>query len=183
MSRKGKLPVALPKGVEVSINKKEISVKGPKGSLTQELHAGVNVEHVDNAIVITLKDENESLNSFQGLYRSLIENMVTGVTKGFEKSLDMIGVGYRAEVKGHHLNLLVGLSHPTNLQIPEGLHVKVEKGQGNINRIVINGIDKRIVGQYAADIRSIRPPEPYKGKGIRYVDEYVRRKAGKKAAK
>jgi large subunit ribosomal protein L6 len=178
MSRKGKLPIPLPKGVEVKVSPSNISVKGPKGTLNQDLVEGIRVVVKDDAIYVEL-EENSDANHFHGLYRTLIQNMVQGSTKGFEKELEMIGVGYRAAVSGHHVDLQIGLSHPTKISIPEGVHVKVEKS----TQILISGIDKQKVGQFAATIRAARPPEPYQGKGIRYKGEYVRKKAGKAAAK
>lgn len=179
MSRKGKSPIPLPKGVEVKVSEKEVSVKGPKGTLQQKLIPGVQVKIEDNHVVVSLADENSDLGRFHGLYRTLIHNMVVGTTDGFEKRLEMIGVGYRAAVQGQLLDLQLGFSHPTKLEIPHGLTIKVDKN----TQIIINGIDKHLVGQFAATIRSKRPPEPYQGKGIRYQGEYVRKKAGKSAAK
>lgn len=179
MSRKGKLPISIPKGVEVKVANNELMVKGPKGTIHQKLIAGIIIQIEDNQIVVSLADDHQDEGNFHGLFRTLIDNMVVGTTQGFEKKLEMIGVGYRAAVMGHELDLQIGFSHPTRLHIPEGLHVKVEK---NTN-ISITGIDKQAVGQFAATIRSIRPPEPYQGKGIRYAGEFVRKKAGKAAAK
>lgn len=179
MSRKGKLPIPLPKGVEVKVSDTEVSVKGPKGSLTQKLISGVKVTVEKDQAVISLENDNQDLAHFHGLYRTLIDNMVVGTTKGFEKKLEMVGVGYRAAVQGDLLDLQIGLSHPTKLPIPSGLTIKVDKG----TNIAISGFDKHLVGQFAAIVRSQRPPEPYQGKGIRYAGEYVRRKAGKAAAK
>jgi large subunit ribosomal protein L6 len=177
MSRKGKLPVPLPKGVEVKVSDTEIFVKGPKGSLNQKLVPGVQVKVEDNQVIVLL--ENSDLDHYHGLYRTLINNMVIGTTEGFEKRLEMIGVGYRAAVQGDHLDLQLGFSHPTKLPIPKGLAVKVDKN----TQIIISGFDKHLVGQFAATVRSKRPPEPYQGKGIRYIGEFVRKKAGKAAAK
>lgn len=179
MSRKGKLPIPLPKGVEVKVSNTEVSVKGPKGSLHQKLVPGVQVTVEAEQVSVALENENSQLDNFHGLYRSLIQNMVTGTTEGFEKRLEMIGVGYRAAVQGDLLDLQLGFSHPTKLPIPKGLTVKVDKN----TLIIISGFDKHLVGQFAANVRSKRPPEPYQGKGIRYVGEYVRKKAGKAAAK
>lgn len=179
MSRKGKLPIAIPKGVDVKVSGREITVKGPKGSLHQDLIDGIIVDVQKDQIVITLDAEHESAGNFHGLYRSIINNMVVGTTQGFEKKLEMIGVGYRAAVQGHLLDLQIGLSHPMKLPIPEGITVKVDKN----TQILLTGIDKQKLGQFAATIRSKKPPEPYQGKGIRYQNEYVRKKAGKAAAK
>ncbi|MEM1282321.1 MAG: 50S ribosomal protein L6 [Chlamydiota bacterium] len=179
MSRKGNLPIPLPKGVEVKVTNNEVTVKGPKGLLTQSIPETVSLDISDSQIVVSIDKSTENASAFHGLYRSLISNMVVGTTQGFEKKLEMIGVGYRAAVKGNSLDVQVGFSHPSPLEIPEGISVTVEK---NTN-ICITGIDKQRVGQFAADIRSLRPPEPYQGKGIRYQGEYVRRKAGKAASR
>lgn len=179
MSRKGKLPIPLPKNVEVKATPTEVAVKGPKGSLKQAIVPGIKVTVESAEIIVSISDEGLDVGHFHGLYRTLISNMVIGTTEGFEKRLEMIGVGYRAAVQGKNLDLQIGFSHPTALPIPEGLTVKVEKN----TLIIISGFDKHLVGQYAATIRSQRPPEPYQGKGIRYVGEYVRKKAGKTAAK
>lgn len=177
MSRKGKQPISIPKGVEVKLSGNEVHVKGPKGSLQHTLTAGINVQvDKDHIVVTTDSDEN---GHFHGLTRTLINNMVEGSTKGFETKLEMIGVGYRAAVQGNLLDLQIGFSHPTKLPIPNGLKVAVEKN----TMISVTGVDKQLVGQFAAKIRSTRPPEPYQGKGIRYEGEYVRKKAGKAAAK
>lgn len=179
MSRKGKLPIPLPTGVEVSVTKDEVTVKGPKGTIHQKLVPAIQVQLEGNQVIVGLAENHEDEGHFHGLYRSLIQNMVVGTSNGFDKKLEMIGVGYRASVMGHELDLQIGFSHPTRLPIPQGLTVKVEK---NTN-IHITGIDKQAVGQFAASIRSVRPPEPYQGKGIRYAGEFVRKKAGKAAAK
>lgn len=177
MSRIGKSPVPRPKGVDVKVSGKVITVKGPKGTLHQELMTGIKVVVEEHEVLVSV-DEDPSMSAFHGLYRALINNMIVGTTTGFEKKLEMIGVGYRAAVQGNHLDIQIGLSHPTKLLIPEGVQVKVEK---NTN-ISISGTDKQKIGQFAATIRAIRPPEPYQGKGIRYEGEYVRKKAGKAAA-
>ena len=179
MSRKGKLPIAIPKGVEVKIADKHISVKGPKGTLQHELVPEVKVHIESDLIHVELNEAHSDAGNFHGLYRSIIENMVVGTSQGYERKLEMIGVGYRAAVQGHLLDLQIGLSHPTKLAIPEGIVVRVDKN----TVIVLTGIDKQKIGQFAATIRSARPPEPYQGKGIRYSGEYVRKKAGKAAAK
>lgn len=178
MSRKGKLPIALPKGVEVKISGENISVKGPKGTLLYPMHKGIGVEIDKEQIHVTVKDDATGLSNFHGLYRSLIQNMIQGATQGFERQLEMVGIGYRAAVQGKNLDLQIGLSHPTKLPIPEGINVTVDKG----TVIVIKGLNKQAVGQFAATIRAQKPPEPYQGKGIRYAGEYVRKKAGKAAA-
>lgn len=178
MSRKGKLAIPLPKGVEVKVADSEITVKGPKGTLQQKLHPSVVVKIENDQILVQLAEDSADSN-MHGLYRSLINNMVVGTTTGFERKLEMIGVGYRAAVQGQELDIQVGLSHPTKLPIPAGIEVKVEKN----TLISIKGIDRQLIGQFAANVRSKRPPEPYQGKGIRYEGEYVRKKAGKAAAK
>jgi len=177
MSRLGKKPLNLPNGVELKVAGTKVTVKGPKGSIDVEVVQGVNVE-VNGAEAVVLVDEKAKLpKPMHGLYRSLIQNGVTGVSAGFEKKLTLIGVGYRATVKGNNLDLQLGFSHPNELPIPEGISVHVDKSVD----ITVSGVDKQKVGQFAANIRAIRPPEPYKGKGVRYVDEYVRKKAGKAA--
>lgn len=180
MSRKGKQPIDLPKGVDVKIDGKLVSVKGPKGNLSLKIVDGIAVSSEPNGqILVKLSDENNGLGKFHGLTRTLIFNMVHGVTEGFNKTLEMIGVGYRAAVQGHKLDLQIGTSHPVVMAIPGDIQVKVEKN----NIIHIAGPDRQKVGQFAADIRAKKPPEPYQGKGIRYQGEYVRKKAGKAAAK
>lgn len=179
MSRKGKLPISIPTGVEVKIDKTEILVKGPKGSLRQSLVPEIVLQIEKNQIIVGLAPEHSDAGNFHGLYRTIIDNMVHGTTKGFEQKLEMIGVGYRAAVQGQLLDLQVGLSHPTKLPIPEGVAVKVDKN----TLITISGSDKQKIGQFAASVRAIKPPEPYQGKGIRYEGEFVRKKAGKAAAK
>jgi large subunit ribosomal protein L6 len=179
MSRKGKLPIAIPKGVEVKIDEKQISVKGPKGTLKHELVPEVKVHIESDQIHVGSNESLDNAGNFHGLYRTIIDNMVTGASQGFERKLEMIGVGYRAAVQGHLLDLQIGLSHPTKITIPEGIQVRVDKNTS----IIITGSDKQQIGQFAATVRSKRPPEPYQGKGIRYAGEYVRKKAGKAAAK
>lgn len=179
MSRKGKVPIPLPKGVEIKVTEGKISVKGPKGTLTQDLPEYVSIEVKEDTAVVSVNQDIDNGGAFHGLYRSLLNNMVVGTTEGFERKLEMIGVGYRAAVKGTQLDVQVGFSHPTLLTIPEGLTVKVEKN----TLITISGVDKQKVGQFASNIRRLRPPEPYQGKGIRFQGEYVRRKAGKSASR
>lgn len=179
MSRKGKAPIEIPQGVQIDLNDDVVTVKGPKGTLTQVVHPTINVTIEDNVIKLTDKSNSAKNKNFHGLMRSLIQNMVTGVSKGFEKQLEMIGVGYRAAVKGNEIDLQIGKSHPTLLPIPENVTVKVEKN----TQIIIQGADLQKIGQFAADIRAQRPPEVYQGKGIRYKGEYVRKKAGKSATK
>ncbi len=179
MSRIGKKPVAVPKGVEVVLSGRHIAVKGPKGRVARDLPEGVQVQVAAEAVTVLPPARPKETTALQGLTRTLIANMVQGVTAGFSKDLDMEGVGYRAAVKGRVLEILVGLSHPVNFPIPEGITIEVDKN----NRISVKGSDKEKVGQVAADIRAVRPPEPYKGKGIRYAGEYIRRKVGKAGSK
>ena len=179
MSRKGKYPIPLPKGVEVKHSEGKVNVKGPKGTLSQYVVPEIKLELSDSEVLVTWDSQGRERSNFHGLYRSLIENMIKGASEGFNKKLELIGVGYRANVQGRSLNLQLGFSHPTVMEIPEGLEVSVEKN----TKVTISGLDKQRVGQFAARIRSKRPPEPYKGKGVRYEGEHVRRKAGKAAAK
>ena len=175
MSRLAKKPLLLPDGVSCEIAAEKILVKGPKGSLEMALDPLVQVEIKDKEVYFKVKDpENQEQKSHWGLVASLVKNMVVGVTDGYEKKLEINGVGYKAQMKGSDLELNVGYSHPVLFKKPEGVDISVEK-----NIITISGIDKQLVGQVAAEIRSVRKPEPYKGKGIKYVDEVIRRKAGK----
>ncbi len=178
MSRIGKLPIPLPSGVTVKLNAGAVEVKGPKGTLSKNLPERIAVEIGDDAISLKRPDDSKQSRSLHGLARAITANLVTGVTEGFRKQLDIQGVGYRASVSGNTLNLLLGYSHPVDMEIPKGLSVAVEGG----TRLVVEGIDKELVGQFAANIRGKRPPEPYKGKGVRYADEQVRRKVGKAGA-
>lgn len=175
MSRLGKRPIAIPDKVEISQEAGQVTVKGPKGTLTKQLPPGIAVK-VEEGQAHIVTENGEEAGHFMGLARALLAGYVKGATEGHEKVLELVGIGYRASVKGKNLDLLVGLSHPMAPEIPEGLEVVVEE---NV-RIRIRGMDPQLVGQFAAEIRRIRPPEPYKGKGIRYKDERVRRKAGKR---
>lgn len=179
MSRVGKAPVALPQGVTVNVGKSSFTVEGPKGKLSQGYRPEVAIALEDGQVLVTRKNESKRAKSMHGLYRNLLNNMVRGVTDGFSKVLLINGVGYRAEVQGSVLVLNLGYSNPVEYPIPEDLTVATD----GPNKITISGIDKARVGQVAAEIRSIRPPEPYKGKGVRYEDEYVRRKVGKAGVK
>jgi large subunit ribosomal protein L6 len=179
MSRKGNQPIPLPKGVEVKVNGLVVSVKGPKGTLNQQIRDGINVKVEGDHIAVSLAESHPKDGNFHGLYRTLIDNMVQGVTTGFVRKLEMIGVGYRAAVKGHLLDLQIGCSHPVEVAIPTGVEVKVEKN----NIIIASGSDKQMLGQFVASVRAKKPPEPYQGKGIRYEGEFVRKKAGKSASK
>lgn len=177
MSRLGNTPIPLPKEVEVKTSKNEIELKGPKGSLKMELPEGISIKTEEAQVRVFFDEKSGLAKPMYGLYRSLINNAIIGLSTGFQKELSLVGVGYRAAVKGNALDLQLGYSHPSQLEIPSDLQVTVEKS----TLIKIAGTDKRLVGQFAADVRAIRPPEPYKGKGVRYVDEYVRKKAGKSA--
>jgi len=183
MSRIGKLPVNLPKGVTISISDTNVvSVKGPLGVLTQAVDKDLKVELVGNELILSRPSESKNHKSLHGLYRALIANMVTGVSVGFRKDLELVGVGYRAEAKGQNLEMSLGFSHEVILQLPD--EVKVEtKTERRANPIItLTCIDKQLIGHVAAKIRSLRPPEPYKGKGIKFVGEQLRRKAGKSAS-
>ncbi|MCH8953720.1 50S ribosomal protein L6 [candidate division KSB1 bacterium] len=178
MSRVGKKPIGLPEGVEVKINKGTVEVTGPKGNLSGEVNQDIKLDIKDGQLTVSRPNDSKYYKSLHGLYRSLLNNMVEGVTKGFEKKLEIVGVGYKAEMSKGRLSLQLGYSHPIVFLPPEGVEVVV----ADPTNISVRGIDKHLVGQVAAKIRSFRPPEPYKGKGIKYVDEYIRRKAGKTAA-
>ncbi|MBT5338276.1 50S ribosomal protein L6 [Candidatus Falkowbacteria bacterium] len=179
MSRIGKKPIEIPSGVNVTLDQGLILVKGPKGELQRSIHPLVKVEIKDTEINVKVdNEENHIQKALWGLFRSLIYNMVVGVTEGFEKKLEINGVGYKANATGQNLVLNVGYSHAVEFNIPEGINCQVEA-----NVITISGIDKQQVGEVAANIRKVRKPEPYKGKGIKYIDEIIRRKAGKAAAK
>jgi len=176
MSRVAKNPIEVPKGVDVSINGQEVSAKGPKGNESMTLHEDVSLALEDGVLGIKVKNETKAAVAMGGTMRSLVNNLVIGVSTGFEKKLELRGVGYRAQAQGQAVNLSLGFSHPVVHQVPQG--VKVETPSQT--EIVVSGSNKQIVGQVAADIRSYRPPEPYKGKGVRYVDEYVAMKEAKK---
>lgn len=176
MSRIGKKPVPVPKGVTVSIQGRDISVKGPKGQLSWTCPGEITVRQDDGNVLVERPDDTRNNRALHGLSRSLISNMVTGVTDGFKRELQIIGVGYRAESRGSSLVFSLGYSHPVEFPLPEGVTAQVDKKQTNI---VLEGIDKQMVGQVAANIRRLRPPDPYKGKGVRYADEHISLKAGK----
>lgn len=175
MSRIGKLPVAVPSGVDVTLADHTVTVKGPKGTLSQHVLPVVDVKLEDGQVVVTRKSDDKPGRSAHGLTRTLVSNMVEGVTKGFRKSLTLQGVGYRVNKAGNDLNFSLGYSHPVTYAAPEGIAFAVE----GTNTVHVDGIDKQRVGQVAAEIRNLRPPEPYKGKGIRYTGEVVRKKLGK----
>ncbi|OGY47534.1 MAG: 50S ribosomal protein L6 [Candidatus Buchananbacteria bacterium RIFCSPHIGHO2_02_FULL_38_8] len=179
MSRIGKQLIVIPAGIDVKIDDKRITVKGPKGELTQDIHRLVKITQKDNQISISVKNQAEKRQkALWGLFKRLVENMIIGVKEGFSKKLEVNGVGYKAVAQGKKLVLNVGYSHPVEYDLSEGVEAGVEK-----NIITISGTDKQLVGQTAAEIRSIRKPEPYKGKGIKYIDEVIIRKTGKAAAK
>ncbi|HLJ75183.1 MAG TPA: 50S ribosomal protein L6 [Thermoanaerobaculia bacterium] len=180
MSRIGNKPIPLPKGVEVKKDGDAVLVKGPKGSLTTAVVPGIGVKIENNVVSFTRGDDEGRSRAAHGLMRALIANNVLGVTQGFKKELDIVGVGYRAEVKGKEVVFQLGYSHPVRFPIPKGIDIQVD---GKTGHIIITGIDKQQVGQTAAEIRSLREPDPYKGKGIKYSDEVIRRKAGKAAGK
>ena len=176
MSRIGKKPVVIPQGVEVNLSGQNIAAKGPKGELVVKLSEYVTVAQNDDGVTVTPIDKTQTARSFWGLSRSLVQNIVTGVSEGFSRKLELQGVGYRAQVQGTTLKLSLGFSHDVDFPVPEGINVECPSQ----TEIVITGIDKQKVGQVASEIRSYRPPEPYKGKGVRYEGEYVFRKEGKK---
>jgi large subunit ribosomal protein L6 len=176
MSRIGKKPVPVPKGVQASVDGQTITAKGPKGELSVSLVDDVAVEMGDGGISIAPRDESQKARAMWGMSRTMVQNIVTGVTEGFEKRLEITGVGYRAQVQGKNLSLALGYSHDVNYPVPEGIQVVCPRP----TEIVVSGIDKQRVGQVAAEIRRYRPPEPYKGKGVKYAGEFIFRKEGKK---
>jgi large subunit ribosomal protein L6 len=175
MSRIGKKPIDIPKNVQVEVNNNEVTVKGPKGQLTEKFNKLIKIKVEDNKIIVERESDDAFHKALHGLTRSLINNMIIGVTQGFEKTLIMEGLGYRAQLQGRNIQLQVGYSKPVIFTPPEGINIEIEKQ----NIIKIKGINKYLVGETAAIIRRIRPPEPYKGKGIRYEGEYIKRKVGK----
>ena len=178
MSRIGKLPIDIPGGVEVTLGSDAVSVKGPKGTLSSPTHTKVVYEQEGTTIVVKRADESRMARAQHGLRRTLLANMVEGVTKGFTKTLEVIGVGYKVQVQGRKVVLNVGYSHPVDFDLPQGVEATAEGA-----KLTLTGIDKQLVGETAAKIRRVRPPEPFKGKGIKYIDEHIRRKAGKSGAK
>ncbi len=176
MSRVAKNPVSIPSGVTVTINGQEITVKGSKGELKRVVHDAVEVKQEENVLTFAAREGVANGNAFAGTMRSLVNNMVLGVSDGFEKKLQLVGVGYRAQAQGKTLNLTLGFSHPVNYEVPEGITIETPSNTD----VVVKGADKQLVGQVAANIRAYRPPEPYKGKGVRYADEHIRRKEAKK---
>ena len=179
MSRIGKKPVTLPKGVNLDLQGNSVAVKGPKGELRRTLHPEMKLTLADGTLTVERPSEDKRHKALHGLTRTLVQNMVEGVSKGFIKTLEIQGVGYKAEAKPYGVNLIVGYSHPVKYEAPKGIKISVE----NNTVVKVEGADKEVVGQVAAELRSVRPPEPYKGKGIRYQGEQVRRKAGKTGAK
>ena len=181
MSRIGKAPIAMPDGVTVKQDGNIVTVKGAKGELTQEISPNIAVAVEEGELKVTRKDESKDTRSKHGLYRSLISNMIEGVTNGYSKTLELVGVGYKATNQGNLLDLALGFSHNILVEVPQELKLTTETQKGQPPRVVLEGIDKQLIGQVAAKIRSLRKPEPYKGKGVRYQGEYIRRKAGKAA--
>jgi large subunit ribosomal protein L6 len=175
MSRIGRLPITVPSGVDVTIDGRHVTVSGPKGTLSRSLHPDITVSREDGTLVVTRPTEQKTHKQLHGLTRTLVNNMVVGVTDGYRKGLEITGVGYRATLNGKKLTLNLGYSHPIEIDPPEGISFEVE----NPTRLAVVGIDKELVGQIAAKVRATRKPEPYKGKGVRYAGEYIRRKAGK----
>lgn len=179
MSRIGRKPISLPPGVEIKIEDNIITVKGPKGVLSQAIPEDITIDQQESELLVTRPSDAKRHRAMHGLARALVANMVTGVTTGFEKKLEMVGVGYRAQLQGNKLVINIGFSHPVEIEPPVGIEFEVPA----VTKITVKGIDKQLVGNTAADIRAIRKPEPYKGKGLRYENESVRRKAGKTGAK
>ena len=179
MSRIGKRPIVVPKGVEIQFDGKTLTVKGPKGELRRSIHPRVEVRIDDSRISLSTSDDSKKSRSLFALFRTLIGNMVVGVTEGFQRTLEISGVGYRVEISGNHLVLNLGYSNPITYDIPKGVNAQLEQR----NRIILSGIDKELLGATAAKIRSLRAPEPYKGKGVKYLEERIRRKAGKTGVK
>jgi large subunit ribosomal protein L6 len=179
MSRVGRAPIVIPASTKVAVSGQDITVEGPKGKLSYTVHENIAIEQNENEVVLTRSGDAPFERSIHGTSRANVQNMVTGVTEGFSKTLNIIGVGYRVEQKGKNLNMLLGFSHPVPVEAPEGITLKAE----GTNKIVVSGIDKQQVGQIASEIRNWRRPEPYKGKGIHYEGEQILRKQGKKAGK
>lgn len=179
MSRIGEKPISLPQGVEITVKDNMVTAKGPKGTLSQAIPQGITVSVQDNQIVVERAGDSKQDRAYHGLTRALLANMVQGVSTGFERKLELVGVGYRAQLQGKKLVINIGYSHPVEVEPPEGIEFEVPAA----NKITVKGIDKQLVGNTAAVIRDIRRPEPYKGKGIKYEDEVVRRKAGKAGGK
>jgi large subunit ribosomal protein L6 len=183
MSRIGKAPITIAKGVDVTMSNGIITVKGPKGQLTQDIDPAIAVEIKDGEITLSRTSDHKDVRSKHGLYRALINNMIVGVSTGWSRTLEMIGVGYRAKAAGQQLELTLGYSHPIIFELPSEVKVSAKAEKGENPQITLESYDKQLIGAVAAKIRSLRSPEPYKGKGVRYVGEFVRKKAGKSAAK
>jgi large subunit ribosomal protein L6 len=183
MSRIGKLPITIPAGVEISMANGVITVKGSKGTLSQEIDSKISVEIADGTVTLSRSSDHKDARSKHGLYRALIYNMMVGVSTGWKKNLELIGVGYRAKTTGQQLEMTLGYSHPIVFELPKEVAVSAKAEKGENPTIMLESYDKQLIGQVAAKIRSLRAPEPYKGKGVRYVGEFVRKKAGKSAAK
>jgi len=178
MSRIGKKPIPIPKDVKVDVKEDAIVVKGPRGVLQRKIHPEISIQTEDDQLLVSASDSSKKGKSLRGLYRALIANMLTGVSQGFERALEIVGVGYRGEISGRKAIFHLGYSHPVQFELPEGIDAKIDR-----TRITLSGADKELLGKTAAKIRSFRKPEPYKGKGIKYAEETVRRKAGKTGTK
>lgn len=183
MSRVGKAIISIPKGVSINFAQQVLTIKGPKGELKQTLEPGFNFEQEDASLSVRRPTDQKRHRSLHGLYRALVNNMVKGVSEGYDITLELVGVGYRAEAKGQVLELALGYSHQVFFVVPPEIKVSTESAKGQNPKIMLSGIDKQLIGQVAAKIRGLRPPEPYKGKGVRYSNEVVRRKAGKASGK
>ena len=183
MSRIGKNPITVPSGVELSIQGNVVSVKGPKGELTQEVDEVISMEYADNVLTMSRPNDDKEARSKHGLYRALVQNMVTGVSEGYKVQLQMVGVGFRAAAQGQQLNLSLGYSHPIIIELPKEVKLEAETKKGEAPLVTLSSHDKQLLGTVAAKIRSLRKIEPYKGKGVRFLGEQIRRKAGKTAAK
>ena len=183
MSRIGKNPITVPSGVELSIQGNVVSVKGPKGELTQEVDEVISMEYADNVLTMSRPNDDKEVRSKHGLYRALIQNMVKGVSEGYKVQLQMVGVGFRAAAQGQQLNLSLGYSHPIIIELPKEVKLEAETKKGEAPLVTLSSHDKQLLGTVAAKIRSLRKIEPYKGKGVRFLGEQIRRKAGKTAAK
>ena len=179
MSRVGKKPIPVPDKTKITYKDRVITVQGEKGSLQRTIHPAIDLAIDNNIITVTMAEEDRKTRALQGLTRSLVANMLTGVSKGFDRALEINGIGYRAELKGKSILFNLGYSHPINFELPEGVSASIEKN----NVVKLSGIDKELIGRTAASIRQLRPPEPYKGKGIKYAEEYIQRKAGKTGTK
>jgi large subunit ribosomal protein L6 len=182
MSRIGNAPISIPAGVEIKVDGNDVHVKGPKGELTQTVDASISVEIEDGTLTCSRANDQKQVKAYHGLYRSLINNMVTGVTEGYKTVQELVGVGYRAQTQGQQLTLALGYSHPIVILLPKEIKVTAEMEKGSNPKVILESHDKQLIGQVAAKLRSLRKPEPYKGKGIKFEGEELRRKAGKTAA-